>query len=369
MNRFGKPLIIIGAITLLVALNMDVSVESGYGRVNNIGLMADRSKYLLLGALLVVAGLFVNFKNSENQSTDNTSNSDEIKCPFCAELIKKDAKLCKHCKSTIPEAQTPIPTINIAPNQDTNPTQVLGSEPPPAKSPPLVSPKVNRSEFNRSFTEEFSTPLNFDEIRTILANELSNSIKGFQKDSLLYFQGKSIYAEATLSHIDGKKWFVKIDYLEEMSTWSSIGILLVAIVISAITNSYTAFGLLLIIGPIIIILRAIFSSRLNTKTIKISIESFKKSLQENSIPIAGRPRSHIELTSSDTYALKLVTTGNHEKEVKAAIREILELGINDTNDLIKNQPCIIASGLSASEITTIKYKLMKAGASVEIENC
>lgn len=30
--------------------------------------------------------------------------SDEVACPFCAELIKRQAKKCKHCGSDIPSA-------------------------------------------------------------------------------------------------------------------------------------------------------------------------------------------------------------------------------------------------------------------------
>ncbi len=30
-----------------------------------------------------------------------TIESDEIKCPFCAELVKREAKMCKHCKSDL----------------------------------------------------------------------------------------------------------------------------------------------------------------------------------------------------------------------------------------------------------------------------
>jgi len=368
MDNLGKSLIIIGAIIFLVAFNMDVSVENGYGRVNNIGLIADRSKYLLLGALFVVAGLFVNFKSAANQSVENVSDSGEIKCPFCAELIKKDAKLCKHCKSPIPESQS-SPSLPAT----TTPAHKSSPEPPTAKSKstPQASPKIDRSEFNKSFTAEFSTPLNKDEIRALLSNKLSGEIKGFQKDSLLYIQGKSVYAEATLSNIKDSKWSVKVDYSEEMSTWSQIGIQLTGLVISAIIDSYKLFAFFLIVGPIAIILRAIFTSRISTSKIKTAIDLFMQSVQVAPAPSAEKPRLNFELTSSDTYALKLVSigNGNHTEEVKAALREILELGVNDTNDLICNQPCIIVSGLSASEVPTIKYKLMKAGASVEAENC
>ena len=30
--------------------------------------------------------------------------SNEVKCPFCAELVKREAKLCKHCRSDLSNA-------------------------------------------------------------------------------------------------------------------------------------------------------------------------------------------------------------------------------------------------------------------------
>jgi hypothetical protein len=52
--------------------------------------------WFLLGLLLGPFGvLFVLFDKASPKEKG------EVKCPFCAEYIKKEAVVCKHCKSSI----------------------------------------------------------------------------------------------------------------------------------------------------------------------------------------------------------------------------------------------------------------------------
>lgn len=362
MNKFGKPLIIIGAIILLVAFNMDVSVESGYGRVNNFGLMADRSKYLLLGALLVVVGLLVNFKTTASQSADTSSDSGEIKCPFCAELIKKDAKLCKHCKSHIHESP-PITSTSIADlGESINSASLDKYESPSAMiySAPQAPTTVDRSSLNKSYSEEFSSSLREDQIKSALACAFDKVTKGFDPETLLGFEGKTVVTEATLFKIEDNKWKIKIDFSEKSRYWFASKILFCAFVISAIAGLAELSVVILIGWPIIIILINVICLGDTVTKIKPAIESFKHSIQN----IQSNP----EGASSSLLSLKLVSVGESADEVKAVIRKALGLGVNDTNDLVSTAPCVIVSGLAASDITQIKDNLIRAGASVDIQN-
>jgi hypothetical protein len=95
-----------GGVFALFALNMDTAVSSyGVGRINNLGLMADRQNYLIMsmGTVLVGVLLFLfGGKHSSNSPEPSTSQSDEMRaCPFCAEPIKKEAIKCKHCGSEV----------------------------------------------------------------------------------------------------------------------------------------------------------------------------------------------------------------------------------------------------------------------------
>lgn len=107
MNNLGKPILAIGVIILLVAFTMNTSVESGYGRVNNIGLMADRSNFMIFGTLLFIGGVILIALNKNTDATLPLQKSNFIKCPFCAEPISPEAKLCKHCKSELTPTEEP----------------------------------------------------------------------------------------------------------------------------------------------------------------------------------------------------------------------------------------------------------------------
>ncbi len=101
LGRFGVGLLIAGGIVFLIGFNLDTSVSSGYGRVHNIGLMNDRQNLILFaGVLAVVGAVFVGFgsKNARAAEAQGSTRS----CPFCAETIKSEAKICRFCKKDLP---------------------------------------------------------------------------------------------------------------------------------------------------------------------------------------------------------------------------------------------------------------------------
>ncbi len=98
MRNAGFFILTVGIIWLLVALNMDTSIATGYGgRVNNIGLMASKQNHIVIGGLITLCGLLISIFCKPNQSYTM------VKCPFCAEVINRDAVKCKHCGSDVSE--------------------------------------------------------------------------------------------------------------------------------------------------------------------------------------------------------------------------------------------------------------------------
>lgn len=103
MKGLGWVVLIVGVIWTLVAINMDVSVATGYGtRVNNIGLMASKQNHIILGAFIILCGLLMAIFGSRNTPVE----SSQVKCPFCAELISNEAVKCKHCGSDVIRKKT-----------------------------------------------------------------------------------------------------------------------------------------------------------------------------------------------------------------------------------------------------------------------
>lgn len=112
MKSLGWVVLVLGVIWALVAINMDVSVATGYGgRVNNIGLMASKQNHIIIGAFIVLCGLLmVIFGRRKTEEVGLN-----VKCPFCAEFIKADAIKCKHCGSDVSERLERMRKDNFSP--------------------------------------------------------------------------------------------------------------------------------------------------------------------------------------------------------------------------------------------------------------
>ncbi len=78
MRNLGITLLILGSVGALVALNLDTSVSTGFGQVNNIGLMNDRQNYLIASCFIALIGviLFVADRSSSSQSQQLTQNGE-----------------------------------------------------------------------------------------------------------------------------------------------------------------------------------------------------------------------------------------------------------------------------------------------------
>jgi hypothetical protein len=107
MRPFGIVLIIAGALLVAGALNMDTTtwasndpIHLSFQRVNNIGLMQAQQNTLILGGLAVLVGVIL-FAGGGRKQPEG-SHGGARKCPFCAEMVKAEAIVCKHCGKDIP---------------------------------------------------------------------------------------------------------------------------------------------------------------------------------------------------------------------------------------------------------------------------
>lgn len=109
MRAIGFVLLGAGLSWLLYALNIDTSVQLPYGagwpgRVQNLSLMEQRRTHLMLsGGAIVVGVLLLGFGRLQRAEGDSEDGADDYRqCPFCAEPVRMEAVICKHCRCELP---------------------------------------------------------------------------------------------------------------------------------------------------------------------------------------------------------------------------------------------------------------------------
>lgn len=115
MRGLGLAVLVLGVLAIVGALSMDVSVSTGAGRVNNIGLIAQQQNYITIGGLMLLVGAVMAIAGRRREVAAVAS-GDSRPCPMCAETIKVAAVKCKHCGSDVSDSS--FTTVNQVPAPD-----------------------------------------------------------------------------------------------------------------------------------------------------------------------------------------------------------------------------------------------------------
>jgi len=111
LKKIGLVALVVGIFGFFISLNMDTSVgTSELGRrVNNIGLMNDKQNLLLMFSVVSIIGAIFFTLSGRGQEIhphnplikEENNSPAERTCPFCAEKIRAEAKICRFCQRDI----------------------------------------------------------------------------------------------------------------------------------------------------------------------------------------------------------------------------------------------------------------------------
>lgn len=97
----GTLLQIIGGIWALIGFGNLVGMPWTGGNTNvlTFGLIFNMLLFVVPG--LIVLGLGSNIIKRKSTSEDGATPDTHVRCPECRELILKEARLCKHCRTKL----------------------------------------------------------------------------------------------------------------------------------------------------------------------------------------------------------------------------------------------------------------------------